>query len=130
MSVRCYFQFNEPRANSNTEENEMEPKNVSRTDKSDVVKPSANFLIVGEKTINCVQVNNVIEKPKMKNTQAGKNLKKTNFNFKVSLQTLLHKTSVDARLLQLKICARNQQKKKNPKNSLQFSAKLQNDSFF
>ena len=87
----------------------MNPKKVSRTNENDVVKSPANFPIVDEKTIIYVQFNHVIEKPKRKNTQAQEFLKKTEFSFKVSLETLLHKTSVDPRLLQLKICGRNQQ---------------------
>ena len=40
-----YFEFNDSRASLSTEQ-ENEPKNVSSTDESDVVKPSANFLNV------------------------------------------------------------------------------------
>ena len=77
--IRCgggYFEFNEPKASSSTEQNKQEPENVSSTKENDVVKHPANFPIVdlreyhiAEKTVHYIQVNHVIEKPKMKNAE-------------------------------------------------------------
>ena len=50
------------------------------------------------------QVSLVIDKPKPRNAEAGENLKKAEFHFMVDLKTLIHETSVDPKLLQLKIC--------------------------
>ena len=72
-----YFEFNELRASSSTEQNENEPENVSSTEESEVVKPSATFPMVdldydiAEKTIPYIQFNHV-EKPKTKNIDPKK----------------------------------------------------------
>ena len=83
------------------------------------MKPSAMSPIVDpkdydipEKTIHYIQINHVIEKPKTKNTDAEENLRKSEVDFMTYLKTLTHKTSVDPKLLQLKICVRNEQKKR------------------
>ena len=101
-----YFEINELRASSSTERNREEPGNVTSTETSDVVKPLANFPIVdfreyriAEKTIHDTKVNHVIEKPKTEKAEA-ENLKKVDFTFMVALETLIHKTSVVAKLLQ------------------------------
>ena len=44
-----YFEFSEPKASSSTEQSKHEPENVWGTEESDVVKPSADFPIVGLK---------------------------------------------------------------------------------
>ena len=97
------------------------PETVSSTEESGVVKPSANFSIVDikdyditEKTTRFILVNHVFEKPRTKNGQSEERLKKPEFNFMIDLKTLIYKTSVDPKLLQLKICVRNKQKKETP----------------
>ena len=83
---------------------------------------SSNFPIVDlkdyhiyEKTVLYIQINQVIDKPKTKTAEAEENLKKAELNFMLDLRTLIQKTSVDPKLLQLKICVRNQQKDRAPK---------------
>ena len=49
----------------------------------------------------------MIENPLWKNAEAEEKFKKTEFNFHVFLKTLIHKTSADPKLLQVKICLRN-----------------------
>ena len=49
----------------------------------------------------------MIEKLKMKSIEPREILKKVEFNFKLDLKILFHKTSVDPKLLELKICVRN-----------------------
>ena len=68
--------------------------------------------MIAENTINSIQVNLVIEKPIIKNAEAEGNFRKAKFNFIVGLKTLVRKTSVDPKLIQLKICLRNNQKKR------------------
>ena len=124
---RNYIEFNESKARSSTEQkitntseqNKNEPEPISNTEESEVAKSSSNFPIVelkdydiAEKTIQSIQINHVIEKLKMKSTEAHENLKKAELNFMIDLKTLIHKTSVDTKLLQLKICVRNKQKEK------------------
>ena len=62
--------------------------------KTDVVLPTANFLIVGltdydieKKTKHYIQVNHVIEKPTIKMPKQIKNLKTAEFNVMVDLKT-------------------------------------------
>ena len=43
---RAYFKFKEPKTSSSMGQNKRKPENVASTDKSDVVKPSANFHII------------------------------------------------------------------------------------
>ena len=85
------------------------------------MEPSADFPTADIKEydfaatmIQYIQVNHVIEKPKTKNTEDDENLKETECDFMIVLKALIHKTSLDPKLLQLKICKRNQQKQKAP----------------
>ena len=77
---------------------------------------------IAEKTIHYIQVNQVIEEPRMKSTKTDEKLMKAEFNSMIDLKTLIHKTSVDPETPQVKICVRNKQKKELPKYSLRFSA--------
>ena len=105
------------------------PENLSSAEESDVVKPGANFFIVGLKkndiaeiTIHNVQVNHVIGKPKTKNAEAEKSVKKAEVNFMVDITTLRHKTSVDPKLVQTKIrVGNNQNERTSEENSPVFS---------
>ena len=54
----------------------------------------------------------MIEKPKQLNAKADKNLKKA--EFMLDLKTLIHKTSVDPKLLGLKVCLPNIRKQLAP----------------
>ena len=108
--------------NSNTEQNKNEPEPISGTEESEMAQSSYNFSIVElkdddivEKTILYIQVNHVIEEPKMMNTEAGVSLKKTVFSFIIHLESFIHKTAVNPKLLQLKLCARNKLKERSPK---------------
>ena len=58
---------------------------------------------IAENTIHYIQVNHLIEKLKTKNAEAEENLKKAEFNFMVGLKTVIHKTSIDTKLLRLKM---------------------------
>ena len=115
------FDFKEPRASSCTEQIENEPKNGSSTEESELAQPLADFPIVDskdyditEKTTHYVQNNHIIAKPKTKNTEAAKNLEKAEFYSMVDLKTLIHKTSIDQKRQELKICVKNKQKKIAP----------------
>ena len=92
------------------------PKNVSSAKYSDVVKLSATFPTIGLKhydfTIHINQINHVLEKPKLTNAEAEEKLKKTKINFMIHWKGLMHKTSVDSKLPQLKICVRDKQKER------------------
>ena len=97
-------------------------ENVSSNDESEVACLTASFLIVylkdyvnAEKIIQYIQVNHIVEKPKVVNVKAEEILRKAEFTFLVGLKTLINKTSVDPKLLQLKICLRNNQKERAPK---------------
>ena len=89
-----------------------------------MAKSSSNFPIVdlkdyviAERTVHSIQVNHVIEKQKMKSAAVEENMKKAEFNFMIDLEeTLLHKTSVDPKMLQLMICLRNRQKERAPED--------------
>ena len=68
-----YFEFDEPKGRKRTERNKQEPKNVVSTAEGDVVRPASIFPTVdlkdydvAEKTIQYIQVNHVIDKPKTK----------------------------------------------------------------
>ena len=81
----------------------------------------ANFSIGGmkdygiaKKTIQYIQVNQVIERSKTNKTEAEKNLKQAELDFMIYLKALLHKTPIDPKLIQLKICLKNQRKKGAP----------------
>ena len=106
---------------SKQEQNKNELERVSSPEESRMAKSSSNFPIVdrkdyhiAEKTIHYIQVNHVIEKPKTKNAEAKEKLEKAEFNFMIYLKTLIHKTSVDPKLLTLKLCVRNKQKERAP----------------
>ena len=116
-----YFEFNEPRASSSTEQNKIEPENVSSTEEEGVVKPSTNFPIVdlkdydiAEKMIHYILVSHLFENPKTKNIEAEGNLKEAEFDFKIDLKNVIPRTSVDLKLSHPKICVRNQQKERAP----------------
>ena len=70
------------------------------------------------------------EKPEIVDAEADENPMKSVFNFMVHLKTLIHKTSVDPKMLQLKIGLRNNQKSEPPKNSLWFSPNSTKDSVY
>ena len=108
---------------------------MSSTEESDVVEPWAFFPIldlkdydIAEKTIHYIQVNHIFGKPTLKNAEAKENLKKADLNSMIDLETLIHKTSVEPKLLQLKKCVRNKNKERAPKKSLRFSTEQPNDS--
>ena len=93
------------------------PKNVSSTGENEVARQADSFLIVdlkendiAEETMQYTQVNHMIEKLQTVNAQAEEHPKKAEFNFMVDLKTLIEKTLVDQKLLQMKICLRNIQK--------------------
>ena len=73
-----YFEFNEAMTSMSMERNRKEPtENVSSTDESEVARPTASFPIVdlkddvmAEKTIHYIQVNHIIEKPKIVDAEA------------------------------------------------------------
>ena len=85
---------------------------------------TAKNAISPKKTIHYTQVKHVIEKPKTKKTEAEENLKEAEFNFMIDLRTLIHKTSVDPKLLQLKMCVRNKQKKGAPEEVSQVFSEI------
>ena len=68
-----------------------------------------------KKSIHYNRVNHVIKRPKTEKSKPEENSKKAEFNFMTELKTLLHKTSVESKLPQLKICVRNNQKVRAPK---------------
>ena len=119
-------------ASTSTESNQQgSTENVSSTEKSEVARPTASLPIVGlndydtvEETVHNNQKNHLIERPKIVNVQAEKNLKKADFNFMVDFKTLMHKTLVDPKLLKLKICSRNNQKEWARKQFSPVSTKL------
>ena len=104
-------------------ENTLIPKNYRNTGHS--LYRSFPIKLFGSPGTCLNQVSLVIDKPKPRNAEAEKNLKKAEFNFMVDLKTLIHETSVDPKLLQLKICLLNNEL---PKNFLRFSVNLPNDS--
>ena len=63
-------------------------------------------------------MNHIIDKPEIVNAEAGKNLIKAEFDFMVDFKTLIHKPSVDPKLLQLKNGLRNNQTERAPKKFL------------
>ena len=126
---RGYFEFNEPKPSSSQEElntpeeNTIETEPVSNTEESEVAESLSNFPIVdfkkfhiAEKTVHYIQINHVINKPKTKSAEAEENLKKAEFNFMIDLRTLINKISVEPKLIQLKISARNNQKDSAPED--------------
>ena len=124
------LEFNEARASTSTESNRKESSQiVSSTEESEVARPAATLLIVdlknydiAEKTIQYIQLKRMIKKPKTVNTtETGENFNKVEFNFMEDFETLILKTSVDPKLLQLKICLRMNQKELALKKSLRFS---------
>ena len=54
----------------------------------------------------------MIEKPRMKESEAKENLKNAQFNFINDVKFLIHKTSVGPKLLQLKICVKKKQRER------------------
>ena len=132
--IRCggeCFEFNEPKASKRTERNKQELKNVSTTAETDVVRPTAIFLIVemrdyevAEMTKHYNQVNHVMDKPKAERSKQKKTSRRPNSTSCLVEKTLFHKTSVDPKLLQLKIRLRNKQKERAAKIFLQFSVNV------
>ena len=57
----------------------------------------------------------MIDKGKTKSAEAEENLEGVEFNFMIDLKTLIQKTSVDLKFLQLIICVCNKQKDRAPK---------------
>ena len=72
----------------------------------------------------------VRNKAKMKDAEAEDKLKKAEFIFMIDPKTLIHKTSVDPKMLQLKICVRNKQKERPPEKLSPVFSKItqRNDS--
>ena len=62
----------------------------------------------------------MIKKPKTKRTETEEDLKKTEFDFMIDLKTLIRKTSLDQKLLQLKNSVPIDQKDETPRNSSVF----------
>ena len=58
----------------------------------------------------------MIEKLKTVNTVAKEIFKEAMFNFMVDIETLVHKTSVDPKLLLLKVCLRNNENERAPED--------------
>ena len=58
----------------------------------------------------------------MKDAEAKENLQEAEFNFKVDLKTLIHKTSDDPIQLQVKICLHNNQKEGDPEEFILVSS--------
>ena len=107
------------------------PKKRSSTVGSEVARPPASFPIVDlkdynivKKTIYYVQLNHMIEKRKIVSTESEKILKKIEFHFMMHSKTLIHKTSVYPKLLQLKICSRKNKKKRAPEKFSPIFTKL------
>ena len=79
--------------------------------------PTASFPIVYLKKLrfcrennHYIQVNRIVEKPKIVNAEAKENPKKAEFFFMSDLNFLIFKSSIDPKLLQLKIYLPNNQK--------------------
>ena len=71
----------------------------------------------------------MIKKSNIKITDAEKKLTKAEFIFTIDLKLLIQKMSGDTKLLQLKVCARKKNRKRElPKKSLRFLAESRNDS--
>ena len=75
-------------------------------------------MISPKKMTHYIKVNHVTEMPMTKNSEAKEVLKRADFNFTVDLKTLLHKTLVDPKLLQLDIRVRKTQKRQAARNFL------------
>ena len=85
--------------------------NVLSTGKSEVTRWTSSFSIadlkqydIAEKTIHYTQVIHVVDKPEIVNAEAKENFEKAVSVFIVDLKTLMQKTLVDPKLLQLKFC--------------------------
>ena len=110
-----YFELNELTTSTSTERNRQETSEiVASTEESEVERPTTSFSMVdlkdydiAEKTIHYIQVNHTIKVPKIVNAEANENLKKAKLNFIMDSKTLIHKTSVEPKLLLLKVCLRN-----------------------
>ena len=88
-----YFEFNEQRASTSTQNSKHELENVSSTEESDVVRPTATFSIVywknfdvAEKMILYIQVNHVIKKRQIKDAKGDEKLKKAELNCEIDLK--------------------------------------------
>ena len=112
-----YFEFNGPKTStsvSTESKRQRSFENVSSTEENEVARPTASFPIVdlegydiAEKANHYIQVNHIIENPKIVIAEAEQTFKKAEFNFMMDLKTLIHETSVDAKLLQLEIYLQN-----------------------
>ena len=81
---------------STLEENMIEPEPVSSNGENGVAKSSSNLPIVdlkeydiAEKTIHFIHIDHVIDKTKIKSTEAEEKLKKAEFNFMIDLKILV-----------------------------------------
>ena len=116
------FDFLKLIASTSTERKKQESESVSSTKESEVLGPGAKFTIVdskdydfADKTIHYIKMNHVIEKQKIKKTEVEENLRKAEFEFLVirfDIKNPIHKSPVDSKLLQLKICLQNHQKQR------------------
>ena len=95
-----YFEINEPRASSSTEQNKIEREIVSSTEDYDN----------NEKSYILFESTTLLKSQKRKKSEAEKYLKRAELDFMVDSKTSILKTSVDLKLLSLKICVRNLQK--------------------
>ena len=59
-------------------------------------------------------MNHIMEKPNIVIAKAFEKFKQADFKFMLDIKTLIHKTSVDPKLLELKICSRNSQMERAP----------------
>ena len=75
---------------------------------------TSRTMISAKRLYTKFKINHVIKKhhKKTKSTEAEQNFEKAEFIFMTDLKTLIHKTSVDPKLLQLKICVRNKHKER------------------
>ena len=91
---------------------------MSSIEESEVARPTARFPIVylkdydiANKSFPYMQLNHIIEKQLFVNAKAEKNLKKAESDFIVDQQTLIHKSSVDPKVLQMRIYPRKKPKR-------------------
>ena len=113
-----YFEINEPRASTSTENYQQEStENVSSTEQSETARLTACFPIVdvkdydiAEKTFHYIQVNHMIEKPKIVSAETEENFMRAKLIFMLDIKTLIQKTSVDP----LKNCLRNNERERAP----------------
>ena len=126
---RGYFEINDLRATTSTERNRQEStQNVSSTEESKMARPTIIFPLGklndydnAQKKIHYIQVNHLTDKQKFVNAAVEQDLKKAAFSSMVDLKTLIYKTSIDPKLLQLKNCL---PKGSSPQRFSEFFTKL------